>query len=398
MTHRQRMLAAIRGEPTDRIPYAPRLDLWYRAHRRAGTLPAPYRHASLMEIVKDLDWGYHAVVPDFRDLRGPEDDCDRALGFYNIHTFPYRTVLDGVQRTVKTEGDRTLVEYHTPAGSLRTSVAYTEAMREAGVSVTHVAEQAFKSSDDYKPLRWLFDHARVEPNYDGYVKFARTVGEQGLAVGFISLAASPVHLMQRELMPLDLFFYEMADHPDEMERLAQSIGGYWEKLLAVVAASPAELILLGANYDATVTPPPFFARHILPTLKSFARTLHARGKYLLTHTDGENTGLLAHYLAAEIDVADSICPSPMTKLGLKQVRDVFGGKITIMGGIPSVALLPQSMSEKTFDAFLDRFFEEIGAGDRLILGISDTTPPGADFGRLRKIAARAEQFGPVPRK
>jgi len=66
-----------------------------------------------------------------------------------------------------------------------------------------------------------------------------------------------------------------------------------------------------------------------------------------------------------------------------------------MGGIPSVALLPDAMPDREFGRFLDRFFEDIGCGDHLILGISDTTPPAADFRRLRAIARRVEAFGPV---
>jgi hypothetical protein len=68
MTHRERMLAAIRGEAVDRLPWVPRLDLWYRANRLAGTLPEKYRDATLMEITDDLGWGYHAIVPDFTEL------------------------------------------------------------------------------------------------------------------------------------------------------------------------------------------------------------------------------------------------------------------------------------------------------------------------------------------
>ncbi len=48
-------------------------------------------------------------------------------------------------------------------------------------------------------------------------------------------------------------------------------------------------------------------------------------KFLLTHTDGENTGLLEHYLESNMDVADSVCPKPMTKLSFKEVRDHFDG-------------------------------------------------------------------------
>ena len=41
------------------------------------------------------------------------------------------------------------------------------------------------------------------------------------------------------------------------------------------------------------------------------------------------------------------------------------------------------------------FLASDGSGDRLVLGISDTTPPDADFGRLQAIARRIDAFGPV---
>ncbi|HUW58894.1 MAG TPA: hypothetical protein VMZ92_19815, partial [Planctomycetota bacterium] len=301
MTPREQMLAAIRGEPTDRIPWAPRLDLWYKANRRAGTLPAKYRGASLAEMTDDLGMGFHAVIPDFRDLRTPEDDVDRALGIYNLHTMPCRTVLENVERNVRLDGDRTFVEYVTPLGSVDTTVLYDETMRKAGITITHVETHAFKGVEDYAPLGHIFENARLEPNDDGYEAFAAHVGDRGIAVGYVTGAASPMHFIQRELMPLELFFYETYDHPDELGHLAGQIAGYYDRLLAVAASSAAEVLMLGANYDASVTYPPFFAEHITPTLRSFADTLHARGKFLLTHTDGENTGLLGHYVDSHID-------------------------------------------------------------------------------------------------
>ena len=36
MTQRQRSLAGFRGQPSGRLPWVPRLDLWYHANRRAG--------------------------------------------------------------------------------------------------------------------------------------------------------------------------------------------------------------------------------------------------------------------------------------------------------------------------------------------------------------------------
>ena len=395
MTHKERMLRTIRGESVDRLPWAPRLDLWYAANKRAGTLPAKYRRATLAEVVDDLDAGLHAVVPDFRDLRAPSDDVDRGLGLYNLARMPFRTALEGVRREVAVDGDRTHVTYRTDAGDVSTTVLYDDGMREAGISITHLEEHAWKSPRDYAPLVRIFENARVEPNYDGYAEFAASVGERGIAVGYVSGAASPVHLIQRELMPLDAFFYEMNDHPDEMAALATAIGSYWRRMLAVAAASPAEVLFLGGNYDSTITYPPFFAEHIKPWLKDFADSLHGRGKFLLTHTDGENSGLLDFYVASGIDIADSVCPQPMTRLTLREVREAFAGRITIMGGVPSVALLPDSMPDREFDGFIEGFFSDLGRGDHLILGISDTTPPAADFTRILRIGELAKAFGPV---
>ena len=395
MTHKQQMLAVLRGEPVSRIPWVPRLDLWYEANRRAGTLPSEYRGASLIEIVDDLDWGYHAVVPLFKDLRSPADDVHRPLGIYNLHGMPYKTVLEGVTYQSREQGDKTIVEYQTPLGSLSTVTVYDEAMRRAGISITHVEKHAFSGPEDYGLLGYLFEHARVEPNYEGYAAFSQNIGERGFATAFLSLAASPMHLVQRELMPLDRFFFEMNDRPKEINALAVKIGGYWEQVLRVSANCPAEVFFLGANYDAAVQYPPFFRDHIRPALADFAEMLHAKGKYLLTHTDGENRGLLEHYLDSHFDIADSICPNPMTKLTMGEVRQAFDGRISIMGGIPSIALLEQSMHDDQFEEFLDDFFDQIGKGDHLILGISDTTPPGADFERLKRVAQRIKQFGPV---
>lgn len=395
MTDKERMLATFSGEPTDLIPWAPRLDLWYNARKLAGELPPGYENASLRQITDDLGFGFHAIVPHFKDLRDPLDDAHRALGIYNLWTMPYATRLENVDVTVTTEGDETHVEYRTPVGTVSTTVLYDEAMRQAGVSITHVSEYAIKDSADYAAVGYIFENARVVANHEGYGEFADQVGHRGIAAGFLSLAGSPMHLLQRELMPLQLFFLEMYDHPEELAQCAESIGVYFERIFGVASTCPAELFLFGANYDSSVTYPPFFAEHIQPWLKRLAGMLHAEGKFVLTHTDGENTGLLDCYLNSDVDVTDSVCPAPMTKLTLKEVRDHFRGRVTIMGGIPSVSLLESSMCERDFAAYLETFFADLGAGDHLILGISDTTPPAAGIERIKQIGDCVRAFGPV---
>jgi len=80
MTDRGRMMAAIQGEAPDRLPWTPRLEFWYRARVRNGTLPAEVRSLSLMEIADRLGCGYYSVIPDYTSVSGELDMIDRAIG------------------------------------------------------------------------------------------------------------------------------------------------------------------------------------------------------------------------------------------------------------------------------------------------------------------------------
>jgi len=185
----------------------------------------------------------------------------------------------------------------------------------------------------------------------------------------------------RELMTMTDFFLEMHDYPERLLSLAESMEPWFEQMVAALTESSAEVIFMGANYDETITYPPFFEEHFLPWLARFADMAHSRGKLLLTHTDGENEGLLALYRRCNFDIADSICPAPMTKLTLAEVIAELPG-VTIWGGIPSVAVCDSSMSEAEFQRIVNETIELARDRSHIILSIADTTPATASFQRL----------------
>ena len=45
----------------------------------------------------------------------------------------------------------------------------------------------------------------------------------------------------------------------------------------------------------------------------------------MTHTDGENRRLMPLYLRANFDIADSVCPAPMTRLSVDEFYEGFAG-------------------------------------------------------------------------
>ena len=178
-----------------------------------------------------------------------------------------------------------------------------------------------------------------------------------------------------------------------VERLAAEMGPYYAAIRNAAANSPAEVILLGGNYDDAITSPPFFRKHILPALSSYASELQAKGKYLMTHTDGENRRLVPLYLEAGFHVADSLCPAPMTRLPFADIRAAFGNQIAIWGGIPSVLLCPTSASVDEFKSFVDNLIESERGQSKLILGVSDMVTADCEWERLEYITERVHQSG-----
>ena len=86
----------------------------------------------------------------------------------------------------------------------------------------------------------------------------------------------------------------------------------------------------------------------------------------------------------------------MTRCTLAEIRAGMGPNTTVWGGIPSVVLLDDFLSEDDFEQYMDQLFSSIGCGDRLILGVSDNVPPNANMDRLASIKQTdVEAFGPV---
>jgi len=395
MTHRERMLAAIRGEPTDRIPWAPRMDLWSIALRARGTMPARFAGLGLDAIADVLGTACHAVRGDYTLDRDPSDFTLRAFGLENHPDFPFRVEVEGLEVEFAQRGADFTTRIRTRAGDVVTHMQRTAEMARAGISLPFTKRYPIRSVGDLEAVGEVFEHLRVVPTPEAYDRFHARIGDRGLAVAHGSLAASPMHLLLHDMMPMEQFFYVYADERAALERLAERMTPFFDASLEAVLGCAAEVVLWGANYDQDITPPRFFTAEIAPWLRRAAARVHASGKFLLTHTDGENRYLLEHYPGCDFDVAESVCPDPMTSCTLAEVRAGVGPRTTVFGGIPSIALLDNSMEHAGFESYLGGVFGALGSGERLILGVADNVPPDANLERLERITEWVERFGPV---
>jgi hypothetical protein len=389
---REAMLGVMRGGPSPGLLFVPRLDIWYNANRRRGTLPPSLRGLGLADVARHLGVGLHSVVPDFARTGDTADLHHRALGFYNHPDFPFRADFSAVDYRVVTEPQSLSTIYATSRGELTTRIRFGQEFLDSGMSIPDILQPAITSAGDYDRAAEILGKVRIVARPEGCARYRARVGDQGVAVGYLSLAASPMHHVMRDLRRLEPFFFDMADDPGPLRGLAEVLAGTYDALIDAAVASPAEVVLLGANYDDAVTYPPFFEEFILPWLRKAGERLHAAGKLLLTHTDGENQRLLPLYGRSGFDIADSVCPAPMTRLPLRAYREAFGREITIWGGVPSVIVLPSSCSEEDFRSYVRGLLDEARPFHNFILSVADTLPPDADFDRvlyLRDVAARA---------
>ncbi len=397
MTHKERMLMAARGEMPDVLPYVPRFDLWYNANAYADTLPAEHKGRTADEIARAEGWALHKVIPELLKVETPEENLHRGLGLYSLKENGYWVEFSSnVELRVHQEGDTKRVEYHTPLGMVSVMEVITEEMKSAGASITWLEERAIKRVDDYRILKYIFENIEIKPDYGRYSKWQNDVGDDGVAIQMGAFAPSPLQHIQRDLLEATEFFYHYNDYQKEMQDLAEGIEQVYEQLLQTVAKSSAEIVLWGANYDDMITYPTYFEKEITPWLQKASRTLAESGKLMLSHTDGENRGLMDLIRDSGIHIAEAVCPYPMMRIKIEDYYRQWGDKITIFGGIPQSLLSAETASEEDFQSYLDHFFKAVAPGRRIIVGVADTTPPNAVFDRLRRLGDRVAKEGRLP--
>jgi len=398
MTHRERILMAARGEMPDVLPYVPRIDLWYNANSHFNTLPEKHRGRTQDEISRAEGWALHKVVPEFLNVAHPDDSLHRAIGLYKLKelVFSYKFSSD-IEIVTRREGDFTHVDYHTPLGTVSTTTSYTDEMKKSGASITWIEEHILKKPEDYRVVGYIFENLELVPDYESFIKWKEEeVSEDGVACTMVALSSSPMHHIQKEFLDATDFYFHYNDNNKEMRALAESVGNFYDQALKIIADSPAEMVLWGANFDDMITYPEYFKKEIMPWISKASDVLGGKGILSLCHCDGENLGLLDLIRDSGMHVAEAICPYPMTKVKIEEYYQRWSDRLTIFGGVPSNMILAESATDEEFEAYLDHLFKVVAPGKRLILGIADTTPPNAVFDRLIRIGERVEKEARLP--
>jgi hypothetical protein len=405
LTPKERIMRLMKREPIDRIPWFPRIDLWYNYHHRQNTLPPGYR-MPMDDIIAKLGGGiYKRGVSIYRERlqnigidisysdpawRQRIESADTGLNRNYILSLVLQSVggqVDMNFRPVDTlSRSEVQVTLKTPRGDVSAKFRSSEILQEAGIRPVQFEYFIKDITKDLAPVKYIIENIVLEPAFDRFRQVEAALGEKGVVWARTSPYYSPMHQLMWIYMGPERTFLDLYDHPGSVEELIECIRESLMKVQDICLESPAEFIAHGGNFDATMTSPQHFKTYFIPYFSAFAERLHTRSKYLAVHADGEMRPLMGIYPQAKTDIAEGFTPAPLTRVSFKQAIDQWTDRVIIWGGIPA-SLLSRDVPEADFNAFIDDLLAE-GKRYPFVLSMGDNTPIDADIHRLEGISER----------
>jgi len=366
-------MAVINGETPDRLPWAPRMELWYRARNTQGTLPPKYAGKTLPQIREMLNCGHSG-----RDA-------------------PIFRIEYGGDVTITTEeSERKLRKiYSTPLGEADELFRVDNEAKAMGYSLSDGKAEYIVKDDPrtFEVAKYLFENMRFVPLYDEYLAYQDEIGEAGEAVP--QGGWDPFWRLMEEFIGLSYVYLIQYDYPKQVDMLYEILAERHKDLQRLLIDSPARVFVHGSHYDSMMTPPPIYRKYILPYLREASRKFSNAGKHMAIHADADSKLLLELYMDSGVEVLDCYCTAPLVSVTMDETLERIGDRMVVWGGIPSTVLVPEAVSYQDFSEYLDYFFktlEDYKGRSRVIVAIGDNVVAEADIDRVEKISEMVDRF------
>jgi uroporphyrinogen-III decarboxylase len=368
MSIHDRVDAIFNGTKPDRIPFVDRLEIWYRCHSRAGTIPPDYQNMSLAEIHQAVGLGQEVyLVPYALKMRGVE-----VIARFNDQTIfherePVMEFFCGISEMASYErAGVTEIELITPVGKLR---ALHELLPENIVSGTepYLKEHLIKDEADFNTVEYIIERQEFVPRFEKVGREEERLDGIGYVVPMTPRV--PFQQVLLEYLGEVPLFYALYDNPDKVKRLMHVLDVQLTEILHRFADLHFPYVEFPDNLHGLMTNPRLFTEYSLPYYQRYCEILHGQGKKVGSHTDGNVKPLLSLLAKSGLDVCESFSPAPLTQCTFEEAWNAWQEGPIIWGGIPS-PILEDRTSETEFVEYVQDMLDLVG--DRpIILGVGD---------------------------
>jgi uroporphyrinogen-III decarboxylase len=364
MTPHERLLAALRGQETDRTPWSPFLAYWWE-HQ-----PQAVQDRGQVWFLKEI--GADALLRGFKTPFTSSDAC--GIEKYPSFCLPF----DGCEVRRSARDGLLHVEFETPVGSL-TLLARTSLEG----NTQFVTEHPVKRREDYKILSYLIEHMRIEPDYGPIEAEIAEVGGGGLSVPLISpFQKTPFQSLIEHFVGTQRLIYDLQDYPGDVEALLAVMSERTFEAVRIAAESPAEAFITWEDSSTTNVSPALFARYIAPELDRWGEVVHDAGKLLIHHACGHVRKLLPIMAREKVDAIESLSPPPTGNVEIWDAQATLGETMGLIGGIEPVHFLTLEMDD--LRAYVEDLLDRMNP-HRYVLANSDSCPPGVTVEKFRLV-------------
>lgn len=364
MTSRERLLAALRGQPVDRLPWSPFLAYWWESQ------PQARQDRGQIAFLREI--GADALLRGFTT----PFSCSDLWGQSSYNTFRQRIPHCEVRRS-EIDGD-VRVWFETPVGTL------TQLGRRSEQGNTRfLVEHPVKRREDYKVLSYIVEQMVIVRDYMAVTDEIAAVGDAGLSVPLLSpFGKTPFQSLVEHFVGTEQLVFDLMDYPGEVEALLAIMSARAEEAVRIAADSPAAAFITWEDSSTTNVSPALFRRYIFPEMKRWADIVHGAGKLLVHHACGHLKALLPIMAEEGVDAVESLSPPPTGNIEIWDAQAILGQRTRLVGGIEPVHLLTLDLPG------LRAYVEDLMA--RMdhrgwILANSDSCPPGVTEEKFRLV-------------
>ncbi|MCM8759909.1 MAG: uroporphyrinogen decarboxylase family protein [Candidatus Omnitrophica bacterium] len=327
MTPRKRVVAALKGEKVDKIPFT-----IYESKLPQCSIERQLRNEGLCIVNRNYPV-FKVVSPNVS---------------YESRSYTEKGI-SYVRHFIKTKyGDLTYLT--KPAGFTSWTV-----------------EKIFKGPEDYKKLYEMIKDQRYEPDYENFLKAEKELGEDVILRA--GIGASPLHQIMIGWMGVETFAIEWIERRDEIEKLVEIQVKKLRMIYEIVAKSPALIANFGGNETGSVMGRERYEKYVLPYHNEAAEVFHRYGKLLGCHLDGNNKVWADLVAKSGLDYIEAFSPAPDTDMTFEEAFEMWKDKVLWINFPSSLHLASIEEIEKTTQEFIN-----ISKGSRLIIGITEDIP------------------------
>ncbi len=377
MTSRERILAVLKGEKPDRVPWIPICSWTYFESTPEHSAGSDWMDPEALKLRLDF---FDKVGADYMQWCAFPHYVDE-YGMLVLRTKPSA----GIEMKTVQDGDTVRLEYHTPIGTLTSISQYSE----TGHTVFHVKD-LLENIEDLKVFQYIVENIVCEAHYEGLVKHLEILGEDGVL--FVASPPPPLKSFLLGTMRLQNAIFMIHDHKNEFDRMVKVIDEKCIEVYKILAQSPATVFHDGAVTGLGMISPKIFEEYYLPYTKKYADILHKAGKLYTNHTSGEPIGNILNMIRESgIDGLYGLTYPPAVDTMISEVRDKFAGKIAVMGGMPSDFIATKTPGEVQEKA--EEVLKDAAPGGHFMLGTVDDTPYGTPPENLKAVSEVVQHMG-----